>query len=134
MVHAFRSHTTNSRSTSTCELRVTGTYNMDQKITVEWECLTVVDALIELFKRLPKRPYVETGIRSFVSGHFYKLDRNLPDTKISEYRVSPQSLSQILEAPEMHDVMQRDGGDNVRTWTPKAGAQRLTPGQITAST
>ena len=99
-------------------MRVTGTYNMDQKVTVEWECLAVVDELTELIRRLPARSYTETEIRFFVSGHFYKLDGNLPDTKISEYRVSPQSLVQILETLEIRGVLQQSGGDDLRAWTP----------------
>ncbi len=124
MAHAFRSKTKNSQNANAYEIRVTGTYNMDQKVTVEWEYLTVVDELVELFRRLPTRSYTETEIRFFVSGHFYKLDRNLPDTKISEYRVSPQSMVRILETLEMRDVLQRSGDGDLRTWTPTIDAHR----------
>ena len=100
------------------DLLVTGSYSLEQKITVEWEIPVAVATLVALAQRLPDRPYSSDEVRNFMSGLFRSLDQGLPDTKISDYRISPQSFDAILVVLEEHGTLRRCADGNDATWRP----------------
>lgn len=118
MVQAFRSQTKNRSDIGANEIAVSGTYSLEQKITVEWERAVETAALVDVARRLPGRLYSRDEIRFFLSGWFRTLDPDLPDTKISEYRISSRSLKEILGILEDHDALQQRGNEEDGTWEP----------------
>ncbi len=115
MVHAFRSRRPGGNEIGDHQIAITGTYNLEHKVTVEWEQVTSIVDMERLCLRLPDRPYSRAEIRSLISGHFLELDEQLPPTKIGEYRISPTALNDVLRALENSKILTRRG----ETWVPK---------------
>ena len=96
MVQAFRSRKQTNQKTNLNQLTVVGTYELD-KVVVEWERQISINELTKLIQRLPCRDYKKSELRFYVSGYLQDSDKHLPDTKFRDYRISENSLDQLIE-------------------------------------
>jgi hypothetical protein len=120
MAHAFRSRKSGREAPGTNGLCVSGTYNIEEKVTVEWERVVAIGEMVALIQRLPNRLYSRRELRSFISGHFRDSDDSLPHTKISKYRISGGSLNALLDALECEGALaQRETESGLACWAPK---------------
>ncbi|MCZ6720283.1 MAG: hypothetical protein V3V17_07005 [Alphaproteobacteria bacterium] len=86
---------------------LSGTYTMEQKITVEWDLEMPSSEFKRLLARILTEPRSFREIHSYVSGRLKERDRYLPSGKISNYRVSPRSLRKALVNLESVGFVQR---------------------------
>ena len=96
-----------------------GSYNFEQKITVEWETGLGLDELDGLLAPILAEPRSFAELRAYVSGVLKQHDLTLPPGKISKYLVSSRSLREALDAliaAKRLTVAEADGS-GARLWS-----------------
>lgn len=89
---------------------VSGTYNIDLKITVEWARempITEIEAPLVAFLGEPRGT---REIGAFLSGYLRETDDELLPGKVSKYRIAPKSLRALLDVLEMRGAIARESG------------------------
>lgn len=89
---------------------INGSYNIDLKITVEWQRelgTREIEALLVAFLDEPRSP---RDVRAFLSGHLRASDADLLPGKISRYRIAPNSLRALLGILETRGTITRHAG------------------------
>jgi hypothetical protein len=99
-----------SRQPSGESVSVKGTYNIDLKITVEWERALGLCEVETLLLPFLGEARGTKDIRAFLSGHLRESDGDLLPGKISRYRIAPNSLRSLLETLEARGAIVCDSG------------------------
>ncbi len=79
-------------------LKVQGTYNLDLKVTVEWERSVTIGEVAKVLEPVLSQACELKTIRHHLAGHFRSTDEFLPPGKISKYRISRQSAQMVVDA------------------------------------
>ncbi len=89
---------------------IAGTYNIDLKITVEWERELGLAEIETLMLPFLGEPRGDREIRALLSGYLHETDTDLLPGKVSKYRIAPNSLRSLLDALEARGAIMLANG------------------------
>lgn len=98
MAQAYRSRLQKNRTLASGHIRVTGCYNLDYKVAVEWE-LDLDEGLVrDMIFELPDGELRFENVRASFSASCLDRQRELPTGFITNFRLNRQSTFDLLEA------------------------------------
>lgn len=109
MAQAHRSRHSADTPVPGSELILRGTYNIDLKVTVEWERHMTLNQLAEFLLPFLYHERDVAEIRHHISGQLKATDEKLPSGRISKYRLSQQSTIKAIETLSAAGLLRQTG-------------------------